>query len=98
VLGRPFIRAADEPQPGPPDMYLMQSSYSRIFGLLDGNGEWLYTASANQVKEEFFDLRGGQVASRSLSDAERLQYRKWLLERIDRVNAYYRAPPPPGED
>ena len=68
----------------------MQSSYSRIFGLLDGRAEWLYTASANQVKEEFFDLRGDHVRVRSLGKAERLQYRKWLLDRIARVNAYYR--------
>jgi hypothetical protein len=90
VLGRPLLRTAAEPPPEPHDMYLMQSSYSRMFGLLDGDAQWLYTASANQVKEEFFDLRDGQVRTRSLGDAERLQYRKWMLERIARVNAYYR--------
>ena len=78
------------------DMYLMQSSYSRIFGLLDGRAQWLYTASANQVKEEFFDLRGGQEQARSLGHAERLQYRKWLLDRIGRVNAYYRPADAPA--
>ena len=90
VLGRPLLRTAAEPPPEPHDMYLMQSSYSRMFGLLDGDAQWLYTASANQVKEEFFDLRDGQIRTRSLGDAERLQYRKWMLDRIGRVNAYYR--------
>jgi len=90
LLGRPLLRTAAEPEPPQRDMYLMQSSYSRIYGLLDGRGEWLYSASANQVKEEFFDLRGDRPIVRSLSPAERLQYRKWLLERIGRVNAYYR--------
>jgi len=71
-------------------MYLMQSSYSRIFGLLDGRARWLYVANANEAREEFFDLRPGEEHARSLGRAERLQYRKWLLDRIARVNAYYR--------
>jgi hypothetical protein len=71
-------------------MYLMQFSYSRIFGLLDGRARWLYVASANEAREEFFDLRKGREHARSLGHAERLQYRKWLLDRIARVNAYYR--------
>ena len=90
VLGRPLLRTAAESEPPQRDMYLMQSSYSRIYGLLDGRRQWFYSASANQVKEEFFDLRGDRPIVRSLTPAERLQYRKWLLERIGRVNAYYR--------
>jgi hypothetical protein len=38
----------------------MQSSYSRIFGLLDGRARWLYVANANEAREEFFDLRGAR--------------------------------------
>jgi hypothetical protein len=91
LLGRPLL----EPKDGAPDgasrdMYLMQSSYSRIFGLLDGRAEWLYTANANEAREEFFDLRAGQEHARSLGHAERLQYRKWLVDRIARLNAHYR--------
>ena len=90
LVGRPLLTRTDGPSSPRRDMYLMQSSYSRIFGLLDGDAQWMYTASANQVREEFFDMRGGQVRPRSLSPAERLQYRKWLLDRIARVNAQYR--------
>ena len=91
LLGRPLL----EPTGGASDrtareMYLMQSSYSRIFGLLEGQAQWLYVANANEAREEFFDLRAGQEHARSLGHAERLQYRKWLLDRIARVNAYYR--------
>ena len=78
------------------DMYLMQSSYSRIFGLLDGRARWLYVANANEAREEFFDLRAGQEQARSPGHAERLQYRKWLLDRIARVNAYYRPAEAPA--
>jgi hypothetical protein len=77
-------------------MYLMQSSYSRIFGLLDGRARWLYVANANEAREEFFDLRAGQEHARSLGHAERLQYRKCLLDRIAPVNAYYRPAEAPA--
>jgi phosphoglycerol transferase MdoB-like AlkP superfamily enzyme len=90
ILGRTLLRTDAEPDSPARDMYLLQSSYSRIFGLLEGHGQWLYTASANQLKEEFFDLRGDQPKTRSLTPAERLQYRKWLLDRIGVVNSYYR--------
>jgi hypothetical protein len=91
IVGRPLFVAGTEPPPNTDsDVYLMQSSYSRIFGLLGGHGQWLYTASANQVREELFDLRGDQPKAQPMHQAERLQYRKWLLERIARVNAYYR--------
>jgi len=97
LLGRPLLEPTDGAADGAGrDMYLMQSSYSRIFGLLDGRAQWLYVANANEAREEFFDMRAGQEHARSLGRAERLQYRKWLLDRIARVNAYYRpaeAPP-----
>ena len=90
LIGRPLLESTGAASDGGRDMYLMQSSYSRIFGLLDGRARWLYVANANEAREEFFDLRPGEEHARSLGRAERLQYRKWLLDRIARVNAYYR--------
>jgi hypothetical protein len=68
--------------------FLLQSSYSRIFGLLDPHGAWMYTANANQLTEQLFDLRGGG-RPRSIGRADRVKYRTWLLERIEELNAYY---------
>ncbi len=96
LIGRPLLESTGGASDGGRDMYLMQSSYSRIFGLLDGRARWLYVANANEAREEFFDLRAGQEQARSLGHAERLQYRKWLLDRIGRVNAYYRPAEAPA--
>jgi hypothetical protein len=96
LVGRPLLESTGSASDGGRDMYLMQSSYSRIFGLLDGRARWLYVANANEAREEFFDLRAGQEHARSLGHAERLQYRKWLLDRIARVNAYYRPAAAPA--
>ena len=88
VLGRPLLRTAAEPEPPQRDMYLMQSSYSRIYGLLDGRGEWLYSASANQVKEEFFDLRGHRPthpiaqSRRAAAIPEMVARADWESERV----------------
>ena len=56
----------------PRDMLLVQSSYSRVFGLIDGAGRWLYTADANHQREEFYDLHGGPE-SKTLEKGDRLR-------------------------
>ena len=90
IAGRTLLRKQGTAPPARRDMYLVQSSYSRIFGLLDGDAQWMYTASADQVREQLFDLHDGGSTERSLTPAERLRYRKWLLEKVSAVNAHYR--------
>ncbi|HEY2905659.1 MAG TPA: sulfatase-like hydrolase/transferase [Vicinamibacterales bacterium] len=90
IAGRTLLRKRGTDPPPRRDMYLLQSSYSRIFGLLDGDAQWMYTASADQVREQLFDLHEGGSRERSLTPAERLRYRKWLLEKVAAVNAHYR--------
>jgi hypothetical protein len=90
IAGRTLLRKRRTDPPPRRDMYLLQSSYSRIFGLLDGDAQWMYTASADQVREQLFDLHDGGSREQSLTPAERLRYRKWLLEKIATVNAHYR--------
>ena len=89
IAGRSLLRKRGTEPPPRRDMYLLQSSYSRIFGLLDGDAQWMYTASADQVREQFFDLHNGGSTERALQPAERVRYRKWLLEKVAVVNAHY---------
>jgi hypothetical protein len=86
---------AGEPQPAPADdMFLIQSSYSRVFGLIGGNGRWMYTADANHQREQYFDLTAGSPFAKALNATDRLQYRKWVLDRLDLLDRHYR----PRED
>jgi hypothetical protein len=94
LLGRPLLtRLDDERKVRSRDRYLVQSSYGRVFGLLNPRGEWLYVADANHLSEQFFDLRMGVRNRTPLPQAERIKYRKWLLADMTRLNSYYASRP-----
>ena len=76
------------PLPARP-IVLIQGSYSRIFGLLDGQGHWMYTADANRNRETLFDLRDGGLDEAALLPADRIQFRAWLLERLGELGRFY---------
>jgi arylsulfatase A-like enzyme len=90
LLGRPLLtRDAAEAQAYRRDRYFLQSSYNLNFGLLDGHADWLYVANATASTETFFDLHDPQAGPRPLTKADRFKYRKWLLDWVERLNAYY---------
>ena len=89
LLGRSLMPPGAAGLPRRPDTFLVQSSYSRVFGLLDGHGEWMYTADVNREKEDFYDLAGNSSYPKALVPANRLKYRKRLLERMEEVNRFY---------
>jgi hypothetical protein len=68
---------------------LVQGSYSRIFGLLDGQARWMYTADANRNSEALFDMRDGGMDEAALPPADRIQFRGWLLERLGELGRFY---------
>jgi arylsulfatase A-like enzyme len=87
-IGRSLVRRESNGHPPTPDGFLVQSSYSRVFGLLDPDGRWLYVGDANHNREEFFDLLGGPEGT-VLGKADRVQYRTSLLEHLRELGAYY---------
>jgi hypothetical protein len=96
LLGRSFVSRPGEPWAGADRRQLLvQSSYSRIFGLLDGDARWLYTANANEGKEQYFDLTVDSVQPRRLLPRDRVGYRKALTEAMGQVDEHY-APHPAG--
>ena len=90
LVGRTLLRREDEEaSPEQAEPFLVQASYSQVFGLLDRNAQWLYVADANRFNEKFFDLRDSPSMARPVAEAERLRYRRWLLDRLSQLNAYY---------
>jgi hypothetical protein len=90
LTGRTLFTREGEDRPAKPsEPYLVQSSYNRVFGLIDPDGQWLFVADANHFKEQFFDLRDPASRAGPLLEADRLRYQAWLLKRIRHLNAYY---------
>jgi len=72
------------------DRFLIQSSYAQVFGLIDGRGRWMYTAEASGQREELYDMAAGSAVTKTLTPADRVQYRKWLLDELQRLDQFYR--------
>ena len=88
-VGRPLMTTTPDASSEAGGAYLVQSSYSRAFGLLDRHGAWLYVANANQVSEGYFDLTDPHAPEIALPAADRVQLRKQLLDGLRQLNAYY---------
>jgi hypothetical protein len=92
LLGRSLMpRVSERPRPAN-DAFLVESSYNQVYGLIDGRGRWLYAADVNRQREQVYDLINGGPYPNALASADRLQYRKWLQDRIERLNRFYRPP------
>jgi hypothetical protein len=88
LVGRPLFAASrQELDSRLRDVYLVQSSYSRAYGLIDRDATWLYAANANQAREDLYDMRTGKPVTISATD--RVRYRRWLFDHLDQLNAYY---------
>jgi hypothetical protein len=87
MTGRPLFE--DDSASRSTNVRLVQSSYSRIFGLMDPDARWLYTADANRLTEQFFDLTTTPPSRTPIGEADRMQYHRWLLDSVGRLNAFY---------
>ena len=91
IAGRSLFAPAGRALP-PRDMVLVQSSYSRVYGLVDGDVRWLYVADANHDREELYDLTKTDPFPRPVAPADQPKYRKWLLDRMNRLDRFYGRP------
>jgi hypothetical protein len=88
LLGQSFVTTEDAPL-ARPDLYLVQSSYNRLFGLLFNHGTRLYSANANTLTEALYDIEDGRVTHRQISGVDRVVYRRLLFEQLGVFNDYY---------
>lgn len=89
LMGRSWFARLGQPLEAAPALQLVQSSYSRIFGLVDQDARWLFTADATRGAEELFDLTVPTPVRQRIPDVDRPRYEKWLLERLGELNGYY---------
>jgi len=94
LLGKPlFAEHREELYAYRHDNYLVSSSYAAVYGILSGEGRFLYTADAVNLKESWFDLSEAQPSARSATSSMRVTYEKMICEKIELISRLYKFPP-----
>jgi len=89
LVGRPHGVASPAAAGADDGPVLVQSSYSRAFGLLDREAGWLYVANANQNTESFYELQHNQATEVAVDPGLQVWLRATLRERLQLLDAYY---------
>ena len=90
ILGRPlFAELPDELNAYKREDYLVASSYAPVYGILSGEGRFLFTADAVNLKESWFDLAEAEPSAHAVTSSMRVLYEKMIHEKIDRINQQY---------
>jgi hypothetical protein len=94
LLGKPlFAEHREELNAYSHENYLVSSSYAAVYGILSGEGRFLYTADAVNLKESWFDLSEPQPSARDVTSSMRVQYEKMIREKIGLISQEYKFPP-----
>lgn len=96
VLGRPLCTATPQERTATRrDSYMIGSSYGPVYGILRGNGRWLYIADGVNYTDYFYDLSDDPAGSTNrVTPAVRLEYQQMIREELSEVNRFYRPPAP----
>ena len=94
LLGKPlFAEKKEELFAFRHDNYLVSSSYAAVYGILSGEGRYLYTADAVNLKDSWFDLNEAQPAARAVTSSMRATYEKMIREKIELISRFYKFTP-----
>ena len=94
LLGKPlFTEKKEELFAFRHDNYLVSSSYAAVYGILSGEGRYLYTADAVNLKDSWFDLNEAQPAARAVTSSMRATYEKMIREKIELISRFYKFTP-----
>ena len=94
LLGKPiFVEKREELFAYKHDNYLVSSSYAAVYGILSGEGRYLYTADAVNLKDSWFDLAEAQPSARAVTTSMRSTYEKMIREKIELISRFYKFTP-----
>jgi len=93
-LGKPlFAEKREELNAYKQENYLIASSYAAVYGILSGEGRFLYTSDAVNLKDSWFDLSEEQPAARTVTSSMRVMYEKMIREKIELISRLYKFTP-----
>ena len=94
LLGKPlFAEKKEELFAYRHDNYLVSSSYAAVYGILSGEGRYLYTADGVNLKDSWFDLSEDQPSARAVTSSMRVTYEKMIREKIELISRLYKFTP-----
>lgn len=94
LLGKPlFAGRREELNAYKHENFLVSSSYAAVYGILSGEGRFLYTADAVNLKESWFDLSEPQPAAQFVTSSMRVLYEKMIRDKIGLISQEYGFPP-----
>lgn len=73
--------------------YLVASSYAAVYGILTGEGRYLYTSDAVNLKDSWFDLSEAEPSARSVTSSMRAMYEKLIRQKIELISRLYKFTP-----
>ena len=91
IFGRPLCTATPQERTATRrDSYIVVSSYGPVYGILGGNGRWLYIADGVSYTDYYYDLAGDPAGSQNrVTPAVRREYQQLIREGIEAVNRFY---------
>jgi hypothetical protein len=92
-LGKPlFAEHREELNAYKHENFLVASSYAAVYGILSGEGRFLYTSDAVNLKDSWFDLSDDKPLARSVTSSMRITYEKMIREKIELISRLYKFP------
>jgi len=91
LFGRPlFVATEQEHREYSRDSHVLASSYGAAYGVLTGNGRWLFVADGVKNKDHFFDLsEEGNGRLDHFTTANRLEQQQFIRDFIGSINEFY---------
>lgn len=91
LFGRPLFTATEQEQREYlRESYVVASSYGAAYGVVGGDGRWMFVADAVRDKDYFFDLSGeGEGRLNPFTSNTRIEQQQLIRDYIGAINQFY---------